>query len=261
MTESSTSEHVHTSIDGGVLRIQIDRPDKKNALGVDMYAAMADAMAAAEEDPAVRVMVITGTGDSFTSGNDVMDFMNAPPTDESSPVVRFIRAIATAEKPLVAAVNGSAVGIGVTMLLHCDLVYAAEEARFRMPFVNLGLAPEAGSSLLLPLTAGYQRAAELILLGEYFSAEKAQEAGFVNEVMPASELDAKVAEAVEKLLKQPLGPLKAAKRLMRAPVAAQLEEVIMTEGEVFFALLRQPAFAEAVQAMFMKREPDFSECG
>jgi enoyl-CoA hydratase/carnithine racemase len=172
-----------------VLRIEIARPEKKNSLTLDMYRAMADALDAAAADGGVRAVLVHGTRDCFTAGNDLKDFLERPPhAGEEGPTFRFLRGLAQFPKPLIAAVNGPAVGIGTTMLLHCDLVFAAPGARFQMPFVPLGLVPEAGSSFLLPRIAGYQRAAELLLLGQPFTAEKALAAGFVTEIVPEAEL-------------------------------------------------------------------------
>ncbi|MCC6145662.1 MAG: enoyl-CoA hydratase/isomerase family protein, partial [Candidatus Hydrogenedentes bacterium] len=182
------NEHILVEQQEQVLRITINRPEKKNALSVAMYVALVEALQQAEADKSVRVALITGAGDAFTSGNDVMDFMNNPPASEDSPVSQFLKAIATATKPLVAAVNGTAVGVGTTLLLHCDLVYASSRARFRMPFVNLGLCPEAGSSLLLPRLMGHVRAAQYLLLGEEFDADTACELHLVNEIAPHEEL-------------------------------------------------------------------------
>ena len=164
------TQHVKVVIKDRILRIELDRAERKNAITADMYRALADALAAAESDAQVRVVLVHGKPDCFTAGNDLKDFLERPPAGENSPVFQFLRGISTATKPLVAAVGGPAVGVGTTMLLHCDFVYAAPNARFQMPFVTLGLVPEAASSLLLPMLAGYQRAAELLLLGKPFTA-------------------------------------------------------------------------------------------
>ena len=189
-------KHILTETKDGILRIEIDRPDKKNALTAAMYQAMADAIKAAEADAKVRVVLIHGKADLFTAGNDLQDFLDNRPRDDDRPAFQFLRNISRAQKPIVAAVAGAAVGIGTTMLLHCDLVYAAPNARLQLPFVNLGLVPEAASSLLLPALIGYQRAAELLLLGEPFSAQKAKEIGLVTEVVPEDQLfDTAMAQA------------------------------------------------------------------
>ena len=176
--------------EGGVLTITFNRLDRKNSITSAMYGAMADAIEGAEKDAAVRVVVLQGHETIFSAGNDIGDFLNQPPAGQDSPVFRFLRAIATFPKPLVAAVCGPAVGIGTTLLFHCDLVFAGDNAAFSLPFVNLGLCPEAASSLLVPQMFGYHRAAEALLLGEPFMAEAAQEAGLVNRVLPPTEANA-----------------------------------------------------------------------
>jgi enoyl-CoA hydratase/carnithine racemase len=241
-----------------VLRIEIARPEKKNALTLDMYRDMVEGLAVAEADPGVRVVLIHGAPECFTAGNDLKDFLDRPPHSEASPAFRFIRALATFAKPLVAAVNGAAVGIGTTMLLHCDLVYAAPGARFQMPFVPLGLVPEAGSSFLLPYVAGYQRAAELLLLGQPFDAEKALAAGFVTEIIPEDELLEHARDAALGVAALPPAAVRAAKALMRKPIAGNLEEAIAAEGATFTQRLGSPEAKEAMTAFFEKRKPDFS---
>src|SRR5881628_3087640 len=172
---------------GAVTEIAFDRPARRNAITAAMYEALAAALSAAEADPQVRVIVVHGSPEAFTAGNDIEDFARRPPQGEDAPVFRFLRTMSQVRKPIVAAVNGPAIGIGTTLLLHCDLVYAAEDARFQLPFVSLGVVPEFASSYLLPLVAGYHRAAELLLLGEPFDARKAYECGFVTRVVPAGE--------------------------------------------------------------------------
>src|SRR6476660_7811721 len=181
------AEHIVVSIQDRVLTLRLDRPEKKNALTLGMYRGMIEALQQAEADPAVRVVLITGSNDCFTAGNDLMDFANAKP-GETSPAIIYLQTLAAAQKPVIAAVAGVAVGIGTTMLLHCDLAYAASGARFQLPFVNLGLCPEAGSSVMLPELMGHRRAAELLLFGEPFSSEKALELGIINAVYPGGEL-------------------------------------------------------------------------
>ncbi|MDH4191844.1 MAG: enoyl-CoA hydratase-related protein, partial [Betaproteobacteria bacterium] len=198
---------------GRVCRIEIVRPDKKNALTLAMYAAIADALAAAEDDAGVRAILIHGRPDCFCSGNDLKDFLERPVHDDDSPAWRFLRTIAAMKKPLVAAVGGPAIGIGTTLLLHCDLVYATPAARFQLPFVPLGLVPEAGSSLLLPQLAGYQRAAELLLLGRPFGAEKAFAAGIVTEIIAEGELLAYGRDAALGLAALPPASLRLTKEL------------------------------------------------
>jgi len=248
-----------TSRDGGVFRLQINRPEKRNALTNGMYDTMASALEKAADDPGVRVVLIHGQLDAFSSGNDLQDFVQAPPTNEDSPVGRFITAISLAPKPIVAAVAGPAVGIGTSMLLHCDLVYAAEGTRFQLPFVNLALLPEAGSSLLLPQRVGHLRAAELLMLGEPFSAAKALQFGLVTEVVADGDAALQAAEAAAtKLAAKPPTALQLTKRLMKAPHAERLAAQVADETSHFVEQLRSPEAAEAFKAFFEKRAPDFS---
>jgi enoyl-CoA hydratase/carnithine racemase len=226
-----------------------------------MYAAMADALEHAAADGAVRVALITGSHEAFTAGNDLGDFLNNPPQEENAPVYRFLRALAAFPKPLVAAVCGPAVGIGTTLLLHCDLVYAGENASLSLPFVNLGLCPEAASSLLLPAIAGHTRAAEKLLLGEPFGAEEARELGIVNRVLPSTEVEAFARAQAAKLAAKPLSSLVATKALMRQPSAMEVRDAMLREGEVFGRMLREPAAREAFSAFMEKRKPDFSRIG
>lgn len=235
------------------MRVCIHRPDKKNALTLPMYAALTTALNEASGDAVIRAVVLTGSGDSFSSGNDVADFLAAPPTGEDSPVFQFLAALRQFEKPLVAAVNGLAVGIGVTMLLHCDLVYARAEAALAMPFVNLGLCPEGGSSLLLPRLIGYPRAAELLLLGEPFSAEQALEWGLINGI--GADADATLELALSKarrLARQPAAAVRMAKRLLKRNETESVRETIALEGRYFIELLNSPEAVAALRA-FMER--------
>ena len=250
--------HIRTSTVDRVTRIELDRADKKNAITADMYQAMADALRAAEADPQVRAILIHGKTDCFTAGNDLKDFLDRPPSGDGSPVFQFLRGISTAAKPIVAAVGGPAVGIGTTMLLHCDFVYAAPNARFQMPFVTLGLVPEAASSLLLPMLAGYQRAAELLLLGRPFTADKALAAGIVTEIVPEANLMAHALEVAAGLAALPPSSLRMTKALMKARYAAGVSEAMASEGEKFRAQLGSAEAREAMTAFFEKRKPDFS---
>jgi enoyl-CoA hydratase/carnithine racemase len=251
--------HILVSTRDRIATIELDRADKKNAITADMYQAMADALAAAESDAGVRVVLIHGKTDCFTAGNDLKDFLEKPPQGNASPVFQFLQRISTAAKPIVAAVGGPAVGIGTTMLLHCDFVYAAPNARFQLPFVPLGLVPEAGSSLLLPMLAGYQRAAELLMLGKPFTAEKALAAGIVTEVVPADILLGHALEAAAALAALPPASLRMTKALMKAPHAAGLASAMLSEGEKFRSQLASAEAKEAMQAFFDKRKPDFSK--
>jgi enoyl-CoA hydratase/carnithine racemase len=247
-----------THIDAGVMTITFNRLDKKNSITSSMYAAMADAMAQAGADPSVRVVVFQGHESIFSAGNDIGDFLNQPPTTQESPVFRFLRGIATFEKPLIAAVAGPAVGIGTTMLFHCDLVYAGDNAAFSMPFVNLGLCPEAASSLLAPRMFGYHRAAEALLMGEPFFAEAAQEVGLVNRVVPPTEVNGYAQAQARKLAAKPLTSLIATKRLMKGDTQDVLKKMD-EEGQDFGRMLREPAAKEAFGAFMEKRKPDFSK--
>jgi enoyl-CoA hydratase/carnithine racemase len=242
----------------GVLTITLNRPDKKNAITAAMYQEMADAFFEAEKDASVRVVLLRANGGSFSAGNDLEDFMKAPSMDRDAPVLQFLRRISTAPKPLVAAVAGAAVGVGTTMLLHCDLVYAASTAKFSMPFVQLGLCPEAASSLLLPRIAGYQRAAEKLLLGEAFDANEAMNMGFVNRIVDAGEVDALALAQAKKLAALPASSLRMSKSLMKGADARAIAERIDEEAGHFGKMLTAPEAREAFQAFFEKRKPDFS---
>ncbi len=252
------SAHVIVETKERIARIELARLDKKNALTADMYQAMADALGAAEADAQVRAVLIHGKPDCFTAGNDLKDFLERPPHGEASPVFGFLGRISRAEKPIVAAVGGVAVGIGTTMLLHCDLVYAAPNARFQMPFVPLGLVPEAGSSLLLPALAGYQRAAELLLLGQPFGADKALAAGLVTEVIPEADLLEYAKNAARGLAALPPASVRLTKALMKRRHDKAVAEQMAEEGRHFRERLASPEAKEAMSAFLAKRKPDFS---
>ena len=247
----------------GVLTIEIARPEKKNALTQAMYTAMAEALTAAREDKAVRAVLIAGQPGIFTSGNDIEDFMARPPGQGSdamdSPVFNFMRALLDCDKPVVAAVTGAAIGIGTTMLLHCDLVYVSDEARLAMPFVGLGLVPEYASSLLVPQLVGQRRAAEMLLMGDPFTPERAVECGFANAVLPAGEVLNHARRMAERFNSLPPSAVREAKQLMKAPQREAVLQTIRTEGELFSKRLRSPEAMEAFQAFFQKRKPDFSQ--
>ena len=254
------SEHILTELRDGILRIEIRRPEKKNALTSPMYAAMADALDRAAREDAVRVVLIHGQPGVFTAGNDLADFLNGP-GDPDRPVFRFLRGIAAAPKPLIAAVSGNAVGIGTTMLLHCDLVYAGESARFQLPFVNLGLCPEAASSLLLPRLVGHQRAAELLFFGEPFDAARAREIGLVNAIHAEAVLLDAALERARKLTTLPAASLRATKMLLKKAPSAMVTQAMLDEGTVFQQRLSSPEAKEAFSAFLEKRKPDFSRFG
>jgi enoyl-CoA hydratase/carnithine racemase len=238
-----------------VLLCRLNRPEKKNALTHVMYTAMGDALAQLEADPAVRVLVFTGTGDSFTAGNDLGDFLGTPPViDGMTPVGRFLHLIARATKPVIAAVNGLAVGVGVTMLLHCDLAYSSPGARFKMPFVDLGLVPEAGSSLLLPQLVGHRRASELVLFSEMFDARAALQMGFVNAI--ADDVVAHAMERAAMLATKSPSAVRHSKALLRSPLGSVTERM-EHEGAIFGTLLQSAEFKEAATAFAERRPPDF----
>jgi enoyl-CoA hydratase/carnithine racemase len=244
--------------ESGITTLTLHRVDKKNSLTVAMYAALAEALQAAANDPASRVVVIQGHETVFSAGNDIADFLNNPPATQHSPVFEFLRAISTFPKPVVAAVCGPAVGIGTTMLFHCDLVYAGDNAAFSMPFVNLGLCPEAASSLLVPQMMGHHRAAQALLLGEPFLAEAALEVGLVNRVVPPSEANRLAHTVAAQLAAKPQSSLMATKRLMKQGQAASVQAMMAEEGAIFGRMLREPAAREAFGAFMEKRKPDFS---
>ena len=248
-----------THIDAGVMTITFNRLDKKNSITSTMYAAMADAVAQAAADASVRVVLFQGHESIFSAGNDIGDFLNQPPSTQESPVFRFLRGIATFEKPFLAAVAGPAVGIGTTMLFHCDLVYAGDNAAFSMPFVNLGLCPEAASSVLAPRMFGYHRAAEALLMGEPFFAEAAQEVGLVNRVVPPTEVNGYAQAQARKLAGKPLSSLIETKRLMKGGYQQEVLAKMDEEGKSFGRMLREPAAREAFGAFMEKRKPDFSK--
>ena len=252
-----------THVEAGVMTLTFNRVDKKNSITRAMYAALADGLERAAQDAAVRVVLIQGDATVFSAGNDIGDFQNAPADPgprEQQPVWRFLRAIATFPKPIVAAVCGPAVGVGTTLLLHCDLVYAGDNAAFALPFVNLGLVPEAGSSLLLPQMLGYHRAAEALLLGEPFMAEAALEVGLVNRVLPPTECNAVAQQQARKLAAKPLASLIETKRLMKGGQQAAVLARMNEEGELFGRMLHEPAAREAMTAFMEKRKPDFRNC-
>ena len=244
----------------GVAEVRLNRPEKKNAILGEMYAAMADGVLAAEADPAVRVLIIGAEGGSFTAGNDLTDFLNRPASEEEPPVRRFMLALSRAEKPVVAAVDGLAIGIGTTLLLHCDLVVASTRSRFQMPFVNLGLVPEFASSWLLPARIGYQRAAELLLLAEPVDAPTAKTFGLVNRVVEPAELDAAALDLARRLAAKPPEAVRQSKRLMRADPDRVLQRMTAENAE-FSRLLASPEAREAFTAFLEKRAPDFSKAG
>jgi enoyl-CoA hydratase/carnithine racemase len=247
-----------TERSGSILRVQLNRPAKKNAMTLAMYDTMADLLNAAAKDDDIRVVLWHGAGDSFCAGNDLEDFLKNPMGPDESPQSRLIEALINFDKPIVAAVDGFAIGGGTTMLTHCDFVYAGESAKFQMPFINLALVPEFGTSYSIPARIGYLRAAELIQLGEPFDAKRAAELGLVTGVVPDQKLLATARETAQKLAEKPAGALAACKRLMRLPVRVQLEQAAKLENEEYSARLRSADAKEAFTAFLEKRPPDFA---
>jgi enoyl-CoA hydratase/carnithine racemase len=252
------AEHIVVSVENRVLTVRLDRLEKKNALTRGMYLGMIEALKQADADSHVRVVLITGTETCFTAGNDLVDFANAKP-GETSPAILYLQALAAAQKPVIAAVGGVAVGIGTTMLLHCDLVYATSDARFQLPFVNLGLCPEAGSSMLLPALMGHCRAAELLYFGEPFTAGTAQEVGIVNTVVVSNELLNTAMEKARQLAEKPPAALRRTKALLKRGSANAIAEAMAKETEQFAALLQGPEAKEAMMAFKQRRKADFSQ--
>lgn len=250
---------VLTCMEYRVATITLNRVDKKNSITAAMYSAMSDALANAADDADIRVTLIQGHEAIFCAGNDLGDFLDNPPTGTDSPVLRFLHTIASFPKPLIAAVCGPAVGVGTTMLFHCDLVYAGDNASFSMPFVDLGLCPEAGSSLLAPQLLGYHRAAEALLLGEIFTAETALKLGLVNRVVPPGEANVTAQAVARRLADKPSASLIATKRLMKSAQADRLLAHIGEEAAIFRELLLSPAAREAMTAFKERRKPDFSK--
>jgi enoyl-CoA hydratase/carnithine racemase len=251
---------IQSSKANSILTIEFNRPDKKNAITSAMYQMMADALRDGESDASVRVIMIVGKPEIFTAGNDLEDFLNNPPTvGGDRPVAQFMRALSGANKPVVVAVAGAAIGIGTTMLMHCDLVYAADNAKFSMPFTQLGLCPEFASSLLFPQLAGYQRAAEKLMLGEAFSAQEAHEMGLVSRVLPTAELAGFAQAQAAKLAALPASSLRITKRLMKGERSAAVDARMGEENGHFGEMLAAPEAKEAFTAFFEKRRPDFTK--
>jgi enoyl-CoA hydratase/carnithine racemase len=252
------SQDILIHVESGVMTITINRVDKKNSFTSSMYGTMADALVQADANDIVRVVVIQGHETVFSAGNDIGDFLNNPASTQDSPVFRFLYAISAFSKPVLAAVCGPAVGIGTTLLFHCDLVYAGDNAAFSMPFVNLGLCPEAASSLLAPQLMGYHRAAEALLLGEPFMAEAALEIGVINRVLSPIETNNYAQNIAQKLAAKPISSLVETKRLMKKGQLALVKQQIGDEAVSFGRMLKEPAAKEAFGAFMEKRKPNFS---
>lgn len=245
------TEHVLVSDENGVRHITLNRPDKRNALTAAMYAQMAQALTEAASGTDVRAVLFQGNGGFFTGGNDIGDFLANPPADDKAPVFQFLYALVTSPLPLVAAVEGQAVGIGTTMLLHCDLVYAAPNTRFHVPFVDLGLVPEAASSILMPRTLGHATAARMLMLGEPLDSEEAKAAGLLSGIVPSADLAATAKAKAEALAAKPASAMRHTKALMR-PAQAEVLETIRKEAEIFGRCLRSPEAMAAFQAFMSK---------
>lgn len=248
-----------TELADGIFTIRFNRPEKKNALTAAMYESLAATLIQARDDDDVRVVLVAGSARCFTSGNDIADFLERPPEGENSPVARFMQALSTLPKPVVAAVEGVAVGVGVTLLLHCDLSYVGEGAHLQLPFVNIGLCPEFAASYLMPLAMGLPRASELLMLGAPFTPTTARDCGIVNAVVPAGEAEAHARRAALRLAAQPPEALRVCKQLLRAPHAAAVAQVMKTEVGHFMPMLRAPEAREAMSAFMEKRAADFSK--
>lgn len=259
-------EQVRVESEGGVLAITLARPERRNAITVAMYAALADAVASAQQDASLRLITLRGEGEDFTAGNDLADFLAAMPRDgagvgEEIAVWRLLRALADNSLPLVAAVHGNAVGIGTTLLLHCDLVLAEEGTRFSLPFVDLGLVPEAASSLLLPRLAGRRRAARYLLLAEPFGPDEALELGLVSRVVAKGELGRALADTVAALLAKPAEAMRLTQKLLRHSGRDEILERFELENRHFAERLKSAEVKEAITAFFEKRKPDFTRLG
>ncbi len=252
-------DDIITEHSGSVLRVELNRPTKRNAMTSGMYVKLADVFNDAAKDERTRVVLWHGAGDSFCAGNDVEDFLKNPPGPGESPQARLMNALLDFDKPLIAAVQGAAIGGGTTMLTHCDFVYAGESAKFQMPFVNLAVVPEFGSSFSVPARIGHLRAAELILLGLPFDAQRASNLGLVTQVVPDQNLLAIAAETARQLAVKPAGALQASKRLMKRPFREQIKAAMATENEVFSAQVRSEDAKEALTAFLEKRRPRFNK--
>src|SRR5262247_1451299 len=248
-----------TEISAGVLRVELNRPAQKNAMTAGMYTSLAGILGEADKDEAVRVVLWHGAGDSFCAGNDIGDFLKNPPGRGESPQSALINAFVAFEKPVVAAVQGAAIGGGTTMLTHCDFVYAGESARFQLPFINLALVPEFGSSYSLPARIGHLRAAELFLLGEPFTAARAAELGLVTRVVPDRELLATATETAQKLAAKPSGALRASKRLIKQASIGEVKAAMKSENQEFIERLHSAEAKEALSAFLEKRPPNFNK--
>jgi enoyl-CoA hydratase/carnithine racemase len=252
-------DEIITEQAGSVLRVQLNRPKRLNAMTSAMYVALADIINNAAGDERTRVVLWHGAGDSFCAGNDIEDFLKNPPGPGESPQARLMNALLDFDKPLVAAVQGAAIGGGTTMLLHCDFVYAGESAKFQLPFINLALVPEFGSSAILPARVGHLRAAELVMLGSPFDSRRAADLGLITQVLPDRELLATATALAQKLAAKPIGALRAGKRLLKKPVREAIRLAMKSENEEFSVQVRSVDAKEALTAFMEKRKPEFNK--
>ena len=253
------TSHIRSERSSNILIIRIDRPERKNALTHEMYGAITALLKNADEDDAIRVIVLTGSGDVFTAGNNLGDFLKGIDDTGDSPAVQFLRQLSSMRKPVIAAVNGLAIGIGTTLLLHCDMIVAAEDARFQLPFVNLGLTPEAASSYLLPKIAGFHLASELLLTGRSFGAETAWRCNLVNKIVARDEVESIAVEEAKKISSYPSEAVMLTKQLLKHSDAEKVSEVMTAELKIFKERLKSPEAKEAFSAFLEKRAPDFSK--
>lgn len=251
-------DEIITEHSGSILRVELNRPTKRNAMTSRMYVTLADIFNEAAKDDHTRVVLWHGAGDSFCAGNDIEDFLQNPPGPGESPQARLMNALVDFDKPLIAAVQGAAIGGGTTMLTHCDFVYAGESTKFQMPFINLALVPEFGSSCSIPARIGHVRAAELVLLGLPFDARRAADLGFVTQVVPDQNLLATASETARKLAAKPAGALEASKRLLKQPFREQIKAAMKAENEEFSVRVRSEDAKEALAAFLEKRPPRFT---
>jgi enoyl-CoA hydratase/carnithine racemase len=252
-------DDIVTEQTGSVLRVQFNRPTKRNAMTSAMYLDLAGIFNKAATDDNTGVVLWHGAGDSFCAGNDIEDFLKNPPGPGESPQASLMHAFVNFDKPIVVAVRGAAIGGGTTMLTHCDFIYAGESAKFQMPFINLAIVPEFGSSCSMPVRIGHLRAAELILLGSPFDARRAAELGLVTEVVSDKDVLAKATETAQKLAAKPAAALQASKRLMKQPFREQIKAAMKAENEEFSAQVRSEDAKEAFSAFLEKRKPDFTK--
>lgn len=250
---------ISTALENRILTISFDRADKKNAITNEMYLAAEKALADSADNSDVRVVLFKGEGGDFTSGNDLVDFIKNPPAGGEPPVLKFLLTLTRYPKPVVAAVNGLAVGIGTTMLAHCDYVVAADNARFKLPFVDLGVCPEGGSSLLFPNMMGHSKAAELLILADIFNAQKAEKAGLLNEIVAPDEVLPLALKVAGKLALKAPAAVRKTKAMLKQSYLKELEERVTTEIHSFADLLNGPEAKEALTAFMEKRAPDFSQ--